>query len=673
MPKLIFCGRSWMVGSDDFVFPGFRGFVVNAGIAIWIPLVFKLGSDDCGNGVKEYLMVSFVLHCFNAVLCLLLAYHSSKGSIFETSKRALVPTVLVLLCITTLIIIGVSIWGLLELYKHDACTDHPEDRHWLLATVITQLVLIGCVMCMFMLDYNFSHQYTDPAESEGNIDEYNKLWKSRCKKAFCFVGADDELFDEIAKVLSGVFSGLDLVASDIAAGVALLRAKQISAMKSAQIAAKLRDPTTTMKALGHPDINLSHEARPIEKLSKQAEEDLLILHQYSAYFMGAYGWPMHVYAHPLTCLPRMCSQCCKGLPSKKVVSQDNCCKCNTAAWLSETKAGKASLKHASWTSKLDRPAFYICVDNEAQSVIVGIRGTLSPEDCLTDANADAMPFGEDCVEGGLCHKGIGLAARGVRRAIDKEGLLEEAFEKNSGYRLVIIGHSLGAGTAALLAIELKPKYPDLLGLAYSPPGGLMNTVLCDFSKTFILALGLGQDLVPRASIKTVRNFRDRMLESLSASNAPKCSVLGCCCCISADKQAEKWLKLDSNNTEKTKEVGEPYDESSKLVCNYLSSISSICEPTVDLYPPSRYIHIMRVGYKGHEEVLHPISLNVVDLMEEGILASVSMVLDHVPHNVLHAINKTVDPDRRFDLDGFGIPSSYINPLRTDFSVPIQTE
>ena len=43
-----------------------------------------------------------------------------------------------------------------------------------------------------------------------------------------------------------------------------------------------------------------------------------------------------------------------------------------------------------------------------------------------------------------------------------------------GARLVITGHSLGAGTAALLAMLLKPKYPDLICYAFSPPGGLMR-------------------------------------------------------------------------------------------------------------------------------------------------------------------------------------------------------
>ncbi len=41
----------------------------------------------------------------------------------------------------------------------------------------------------------------------------------------------------------------------------------------------------------------------------------------------------------------------------------------------------------------------------------------------------------------------------------------------SGWRLVVTGHSLGAGAAALLALLLRPSYPNVQCWAFSPPGG----------------------------------------------------------------------------------------------------------------------------------------------------------------------------------------------------------
>lgn len=58
----------------------------------------------------------------------------------------------------------------------------------------------------------------------------------------------------------------------------------------------------------------------------------------------------------------------------------------------------------------------------------------------------------------------------------------DSFSQNKGtmhYGLVIVGHSLGAGTAAILSFLLRRQYPTLHCYSYSPPGGLLRWVrLC---------------------------------------------------------------------------------------------------------------------------------------------------------------------------------------------------
>lgn len=44
------------------------------------------------------------------------------------------------------------------------------------------------------------------------------------------------------------------------------------------------------------------------------------------------------------------------------------------------------------------------------------------------------------------------------------------------YKLIITGHSLGAGVAAILAVLLKPAYPYLHCYAYSPPGCIFRYI-----------------------------------------------------------------------------------------------------------------------------------------------------------------------------------------------------
>ena len=86
-------------------------------------------------------------------------------------------------------------------------------------------------------------------------------------------------------------------------------------------------------------------------------------------------------------------------------------------------------------------------------------------------------------------QGMVQTARYIRDKMASEHLLERAFSRaaaaagagaedgdTAGYRLVLVGHSLGAGTAAILAILLRDQYPELRCFAYSPPGGLLRSV-----------------------------------------------------------------------------------------------------------------------------------------------------------------------------------------------------
>ncbi len=75
------------------------------------------------------------------------------------------------------------------------------------------------------------------------------------------------------------------------------------------------------------------------------------------------------------------------------------------------------------------------------------------------------------------HKGMIDAAAYVHRKLREENLLERAFnlsKETQGFGLVCVGHSLGAGAAAILAIMLRQEYPSTRGWAYSPPGGTLR-------------------------------------------------------------------------------------------------------------------------------------------------------------------------------------------------------
>ena len=71
------------------------------------------------------------------------------------------------------------------------------------------------------------------------------------------------------------------------------------------------------------------------------------------------------------------------------------------------------------------------------------------------------------------------AAEYIRKKLRDDNILGRAFSYDvskgtSHYDLVLVGHSLGAGTAAILAILMKQEHPNLSCFAYSPPGGLLR-------------------------------------------------------------------------------------------------------------------------------------------------------------------------------------------------------
>ena len=77
-------------------------------------------------------------------------------------------------------------------------------------------------------------------------------------------------------------------------------------------------------------------------------------------------------------------------------------------------------------------------------------------------------------------QGMVQSAEYIYNKLKCEELLDLAYNTNTErgtdkFSLVCTGHSLGGGTAALLAILLRDRqYPDVTCYAFSPPGGLLR-------------------------------------------------------------------------------------------------------------------------------------------------------------------------------------------------------
>jgi hypothetical protein len=156
--------------------------------------------------------------------------------------------------------------------------------------------------------------------------------------------------------------------------------------------------------------------------------------------------------------------------------------------------------------------YYTALDHNNQTLLIGVKGTSSFADAMTDAVAVTMPHvcsptcpftGSDDPREILCHEGILAAALNMYEQI-YETIKEVALK--SGYKIRICGHSLGAGTASLLGVLLRtraneklrdPDYLRVYAIACPP---VLDFQSSHQAKSFITSVVNKSDVVPRLSI-----------------------------------------------------------------------------------------------------------------------------------------------------------------------------
>lgn len=79
------------------------------------------------------------------------------------------------------------------------------------------------------------------------------------------------------------------------------------------------------------------------------------------------------------------------------------------------------------------------------------------------------------------------------------------------------GHSLGAGAAALIALKLKDRFPEVKCWAFCPPGGLLTPNMAHAMKPFCTSVVVNKDCIPRMSLKNLNRFMEGKLMALACS------------------------------------------------------------------------------------------------------------------------------------------------------------
>uniref|UniRef100_A0A166HAY7 Fungal lipase-type domain-containing protein n=1 Tax=Daucus carota subsp. sativus TaxID=79200 RepID=A0A166HAY7_DAUCS len=113
-------------------------------------------------------------------------------------------------------------------------------------------------------------------------------------------------------------------------------------------------------------------------------------------------------------------------------------------------------------SSVLRPGYYIGVDMRKKLVILGIRGTHTVQDLITDVVSSSHE--EVLSEGFSTHFGSAEAAGWFLS--HELGTVKKCLEQHQvGFRLRLVGHSLGGATASLLAIMMRRKSSKQLGFS----------------------------------------------------------------------------------------------------------------------------------------------------------------------------------------------------------------
>ncbi|KAK2716488.1 hypothetical protein QYM36_006841 [Artemia franciscana] len=115
---------------------------------------------------------------------------------------------------------------------------------------------------------------------------------------------------------------------------------------------------------------------------------------------------------------------------------------------------------------------FIILDHQSRSIVVGVRGTKSINDVITDLTCDNVVIIEQRRPMYMGHRGKVECATRIKRQI--KDILLAVLEEHSNYGLVVTGHSLGAGVAAILSLLLRnsgsSRLSNLRCFAFSPPG-----------------------------------------------------------------------------------------------------------------------------------------------------------------------------------------------------------
>lgn len=434
--------------------------------------------------------------------------------------------------------------------------EDPGFKLWLVAAPVLAWAIALAQCCAGSDVIAWRALYHD--HDEAWRAHYREMFDYGIREVMCCFGRrrylshlDKDEVDSVAALLGDLVAYRARGAShlEVVAGIALLREQKVQTLAS--------DDGKTVP----------------EKLLMEAAE----LHPYA---IAAYtGFLLDLGRNPLTwvCvwLRRQGALTFWNRTRRPILEGDNWWRGHAAAFLRHARLppeallqGRISQQNS--TVLVRETVYFVAVLRHLKTVVVSVRGTETPEDLLTDGLGRECKLSDSDLLGLLkgdnvpdevkkqvrdtkshyCHVGVIKAARelsmqldnfaedesGAQALIDcasvkadseevtllerKPGLLTRLLGPGGayeGYKLRFVGHSLGGSIAALTALRLYKRYPELHVYAY---GVLpcVDAVTADACASFVTSVIYNDEYSSRLSVAAVMRLRNRALIALESSS-----------------------------------------------------------------------------------------------------------------------------------------------------------
>ncbi|KAI0528926.1 hypothetical protein KFK09_001470 [Dendrobium nobile] len=241
---------------------------------------------------------------------------------------------------------------------------------------------------------------------------------------------------------------------------------------------------------------------------------------------------------------------------RPILEGDNWWRGHAAAFLKCANLSPQALRRGRVIQKKREAAYFIVVIHHLRSVVIAVRGTETPEDLITDGLCGECILSEEDLNGLInCdqlhpsvretvvssfphygHSGIVESSRELYMQVDgppgdmaceTSGFLSTLLGPGcecEGYKVRLVGHSLGGAVATLLGLRLKGRYPNLHVYAY---GTLpcVDSVIAEACSDFVTTIVYNDEFSSRLSVNSILRLRAAAIQALSADASANSAVI----------------------------------------------------------------------------------------------------------------------------------------------------